>query len=1222
MDAPPSASARRSPRQPDRRQVFSGAPDRARLRSAAMRGAREVHAISVSSPDEALKLLAYRQPSQVVLSANLSALHRPSMEDLFDDGLCLTIALNRLLLGAPLHVRAAYWKESTEVILGALSRLEKLAVLDISLAPLLVKSIAAACPNLVTLALTGCAIGDDGATAVVAGLPHLTSLDLSGCHVGDTGANSIGQGLRALKTLDLSGNDLSLDSVRTIVGGLPELESLALSGPGVGDEGATLIARGLGRLALLRLGDSGVGDAGASAIANGLVHLTSLDLSGGRVGSYGAESIANRLRNLTSLDLSGGDVESSGAIAIAGNLPGLVSLSLSGSDIGASGIQAIATGLAGLTRLEIARTRVDPLTITSIVDAHPRLTTLTLSGSGIDDPGATALAKGLPELLHLSLLRCNVGADGLKAIVDCLPRLRSLALSEATVGDAGASVIASALSDLTALTLSRCGVGAVGARAIAKKLPDLTSLDLSRGPGVAGAKLIADGLPNLTHLVLSGCGVGDSGAPAIAAGLPNLVSLDLSDNNVLGSGFTETLNVLADASSSRLTLLDLTGNAGAWSLSLPELTQSVDARATLAAYRRFRDTAPNAKVPFGEAKLVLLGDEWVGKTSLVNALVMNKPCDPSEPKTPGVSHQIWVTSWSVGEVGDSQTRLNVWDFGGQEILHQTHRYFLTERCLHLIVLDRRKEDDKSVYFWLRTIRTRAPNSPVIVVINKCDDGTDNMDIDLVKLRSEYPEIVDLIRVSCAKDPDLPEGVPGPHQSLVPLRDRISELLTQDARLESVHLGVAAAWVRVRNEIRAMAEQEQVLGADRYLNICLKSVQPDLRVTSSDEQRGLLRMLSEMGVVVAHGLTRQTTTLVGLTLLDPNWLTDAIYALLADGSVRDRDAVFDRQLLGQLLRSNPERAGRYPDDRLDYIVDMMQEPDFGLCFRLPGESDPPKYLLPEALTPNAPAVTRGWDPRSLWLRYSYVDLPRGLIPRFLVAAHNDFGEDPARWRSGCTLEIDGCPVLIDGDLGKSRVDIRVAGPVTRRKDALAVVRSRFREVHERLPETRPSERVPLPHDPEIDVGYEHLRRMEDDYGSDYRHRPDGSDREYRVGDLLSGVRETDAFGEVQVGLVERQSRTSVIGRAPGAAVAASSGGSRTDVPVAGPTGDSEISRLANLVAVGGVVGALLGVFAAATFLLGRGEGWPLEPFGALAGIGTVVGSVLALLFGVVRPSSSR
>ncbi len=44
-------------------------------------------------------------------------------------------------------------------------------------------------------------------------------------------------------------------------------------------------------------------------------------------------------------------------------------------------------------------------------------------------------------------------------------------------------------------------------------------------------------------------------------------------------------------------------------------------------------------------------------------------------------------------------RVNIWDFGGQEVYHSTHQFFLTHRSLYLLVADDRKEDTDFNY-WL------------------------------------------------------------------------------------------------------------------------------------------------------------------------------------------------------------------------------------------------------------------------------------------------------------------------------------------------------------------------------------------------------------------------------------------------------------------------------------------------------------------------------------------
>ena len=64
--------------------------------------------------------------------------------------------------------------------------------------------------------------------------------------------------------------------------------------------------------------------------------------------------------------------------------------------------------------------------------------------------------------------------------------------------------------------------------------------------------------------------------------------------------------------------------------------------------------------------------------------------------------------------------------------------------------------------------------------------------------------------------------------------------------------------------------------------------------------------------------------------------------------------------------------------------MMQDPEIGLCFRLPAQGEE-RYLIPEALPPGAPDRRR-WPEEPLRFRYRYDFLPTGLIPRFIVQSH--------------------------------------------------------------------------------------------------------------------------------------------------------------------------------------------------------------------------------------------
>jgi internalin A len=1028
------------------------------------------------------------------------------------------------------------------------------------------KALASGLPQLRSLALPVNQVGDEGARAIASGLTQLTSLDLSSNDIGTEGARAIASGLPQLTSLDLSSNDVGADGARALVYGLPQLKRLALCSNRVGTEGARAIASGLPHLTSLDLRSNDLGIEGARAIASGLRHLTSLDLSSNEVSDEGAKAIASGPRHLRRLVLRSNGVSIEGARAIASGLPHLTSLDLSFNGVGTEGVRAIASGLPDLTSLDLSSNDVGIEGAKAIASLH-HLTSLDLSSNDVGTEGARAIASALPDLTSLDLSSNDVSDEGAKAIATALHHLTSLELSSNDVGTEGAKAIATALPDLTSLDLASNHLGAEGARAIASALPHLTSLDLSSNHvGAEGAKAIASGLPQLRTLVLDNNGIGAEGAEAIASGLAKLTSLHLAFNEVgddgarsIASGLPQLTNLdlrsnevaddgaMAIASGLRqLTVLVLSYNAvaddgakaifaahlgegGLRHLDLrknrlsrrgllpPELLQTTNARSILAAYRRFATTPAVELLPLNEAKLLVVGNEAVGKTSLVRFLTTGVTRDPGEPKTLGtaISERIETRAWR--DEG-SPIQLNVWDFGGQEIMHGTHRFFLSERSLYLLVLEARREDDESVFSWLKTIRNRGGESPVIVVINKCDDGSHNLRVDETALQRDYPNVIGVVRTSC-------EPNQFAHQSIAGLRRLIADTLATNPLLSHARNGIPPPWLRVKAAVAALARDQSLLESRVYLDLCTGGDERD-RITDVNEQGALLLLLHDLGVVVAHGLARDApAALREVTLLDPNWLTGAVYALLNAPQVLQQAGEFSRAQLPQWLNS-----ALYPPHRHEYILDMMQSQDLSLCFRLPTTQGDERYLLPEALPSNEPDFGT-WPPDSLRFRFDYDYLPPGLIPRFIVQAHRHLTEKPTRWRTGVVLAVDTCPVLLKGDRERRRIDIAVTGPVNRRRSALAVVLEYLNVVHDLNPEAGPKGRVPLPDDPERTVGYDHLVELEGRESRDYRFYPEGAQRQYTVAELLDGVQEARVPSLSQRDVIGASSQSGGLAQAP-------------------------------------------------------------------------------------------
>src|SRR5438309_7858825 len=93
-----------------------------------------------------------------------------------------------------------------------------------------------------------------------------------------------------------------------------------------------------------------------------------------------------------------------------------------------------------------------------------------------------------------------------------------------------------------------------------------------------------------------------------------------------------------------------------------------------------------------EAKLLIVGEGAVGKTCLAKKFVETRgnatKLDHKTRSTEGIE----IRRWEVQTPLTYRFRVNVWDFGGQEIYHATHQFFLTKRSLYLFVWDARKED--------------------------------------------------------------------------------------------------------------------------------------------------------------------------------------------------------------------------------------------------------------------------------------------------------------------------------------------------------------------------------------------------------------------------------------------------------------------------------------------------------------------------------------------------
>ncbi|MCB1155727.1 GTPase, partial [bacterium] len=158
-----------------------------------------------------------------------------------------------------------------------------------------------------------------------------------------------------------------------------------------------------------------------------------------------------------------------------------------------------------------------------------------------------------------------------------------------------------------------------------------------------------------------------------------------------------------------------------------------------------------------EAKLLIVGEGESGKTTLAWKLKDIRAAMPKkgDDRTKGIDIQaLEVVNIHMLE---KPFRINVWDFGGQEIYHATHQFFLTKRSLYVIVNNTRS-NLTDFNQWLQTISLFSDNSPVIIVQNQVAGSP--VDLDLRGLQAHFSNIL------FVKDADLSNTEDGRLQKLI------------------------------------------------------------------------------------------------------------------------------------------------------------------------------------------------------------------------------------------------------------------------------------------------------------------------------------------------------------------------------------------------------------------------------------------------------------------------
>ncbi|MEZ5357378.1 MAG: COR domain-containing protein [Candidatus Zixiibacteriota bacterium] len=422
-----------------------------------------------------------------------------------------------------------------------------------------------------------------------------------------------------------------------------------------------------------------------------------------------------------------------------------------------------------------------------------------------------------------------------------------------------------------------------------------------------------------------------------------------------------------------------------------------------------------------EAKLVLVGEPGAGKTSLAKKLIDFNYKLPAEwEMTRGIDIEMWRFPYSKGVT----FQCNIWDFGGQEIMHATHRYFLTQRSLYILVADNRKEDC-DFYYWLDILELLTGKSPVLIVNNEKYKYKKYVPEEII---NSFDSIIDVFNIDLKSN-----------KGLTDLTKEIQEHLR-----DLPHVGknpLPKKWVQIRIDLEK--DNRDYISLTEYFDLCLK-----YKIKDRHKALFISQFLHDLGVLLHF---QDNLILENTLILNTKWATEAVYYVLLDSSIAAKGGKFDNSDLARVWGD-----AHYAEKQGELLQLMLK---FELCYQI---EQTESYIIPELL-PDKPLNDKEYwgsghlrDEGLIHFEYRYDFMPKGIISRLIVRMnrHIFMGQ---QWKSGVVLKIgDGNAEILEYFKDK-KLKIRVTG--SERLYALTIIRYELRKLHDTFGNLKYHEMVP-------------------------------------------------------------------------------------------------------------------------------------------------------------------
>ncbi|EGC38713.1 hypothetical protein DICPUDRAFT_148631 [Dictyostelium purpureum] len=444
-----------------------------------------------------------------------------------------------------------------------------------------------------------------------------------------------------------------------------------------------------------------------------------------------------------------------------------------------------------------------------------------------------------------------------------------------------------------------------------------TRLDLSDS-GLSYLPIEIGSIQTLTELDLSNNRIKD--LPPQIGKLSNLSILNLTNNQL--EYLPWQLSQLT-----KLKLLNITGNQISFDNSGKITIPDVLSGEGLTGLLKYLKLSSTKEKPCMRMKLMLVGQENVGKTSIAKCL--KKEIIPvskklrqtiglgtKKNKTPTLMEQSSSIDFNAPQnINPLNTSLNIstdginmddwrppsedqspavtfsiWDFAGQEVYYSTHQFFISSRSVFIVVFDMsvyNPDEVSRVPYWLQCIEAFGGDSSVILVGTHLDELPNGVDINQItqeihnKYFTKFPNLKLFLPVSCKSGKNINK-----------LQNHIVKLGKLEKKLGEVY---NRSFFQLESLILSEREMNTppIITFDEFSDMAQSCGIPATAVNKAAD------FLKELGIIVYFDDVK--SGLDQFIFIDPPWLTRLMATIITSKPNFVQSGVLDQSNLHQIWK---------------------------------------------------------------------------------------------------------------------------------------------------------------------------------------------------------------------------------------------------------------------------------------------------------------------------------